>query len=671
MNSLNMNHIDVILDSVYRPEKVTDFCKSVDPIILRSWKRCVTHFNLEPSATRGARVLTNQELLDYRTPVEDFIHIAKAGLKELHKQVAALDYVILLTDKHGITVEYIGNEKYDKQLRASGLYLGSDWNEMHAGTCGVGICATEMQPVTAHHTDHFDVINTALTCSAAPIYDPAGQPLAVLDVSSLNSPTNKQSQHLLLEIVKLYAQIIESANFLHHYNKNHWIVRFGSLEEYVNVNAPNMIAIDETGMIEGINSSARFFLNRNTSWQDKSWDEMIGKNITSYFDCSLEEITNNTPGHRSCIKPVKLNNLEDKIYFSSTTPLNAKYVFTQNSQSPRRQNESFTAEDLTSSLSDLAGTDHEMQKSIKLAKKLLNSNINFLIQGETGSGKEVFAKAIHNESARHNGPFVAVNCAAIPESLIESELFGYKPGSFTGARSKGSQGLIQQSSGGTLFLDEIGDMPLNLQTRLLRVLSEQEVMPLGSDKAVSVDLNVISASHRSIETMIHNGDFREDLYFRLAGATLRLSPLRERQDKDYIINRVMIMESGNADIEIDEDVIELLCKYHWPGNIRELRNILRVTFAFSDKNTITRDDLPEQFIAKLLYSQNSEHHAQRPVQNINSGALLDPKVEFIVTSLKKNKWNITETANELNISRATIYRKMKKYNIVPPNNLDY
>lgn len=671
LEQYNSNHTDRVLESVYRPEKNTDYVSSIDPIILRSWRRCVKHYNLEPSDTRAARILSNQELEDHRLPVEEFLHIAKSGLSELYRQVNALNYVILLTDHKGITVDYIGNEKFDTELKSCGLYLGADWNEMHSGTNGVGICSTELQAVTVHQAEHFDVLNTTLSCTAAPVFDPEGNPLAILDVSTLNSPKNKDSQYLLLQLVRQHAQIIENANFLHHFQKNNWIIRFGPLQQYVNVNALNMIAIDESGMINGINTSAKKYLTDVRTFNDKNWNYAVGKNITHFFDCKVEDIINNDNEDHRCIKPTKLVNSKDQLYFSSTTPLNKKVFFNTASkrQAPTRLN--FKSDCF--SLDELTDADPVLQKSIKLAKRLVHSNINFLIQGETGSGKEVLARAIHNESDRASKPFIAVNCAAIPESLIESELFGYKPGTFTGARNKGMVGLIEKSSGGTLFLDEIGDMPIHLQTRLLRVLSEQEVMPLGSDKPVPVNLNVISATHKRIDAMIHDGMFREDLYFRLAGATLPLPALRERKDKEFIINNAMKIEAQNSDIQFSTEALQLLLNYSWPGNIRELRNLLRVAYAFSDQNRILPEDLPDEFTSRL---KASYHVNQSTINNTcdNASPLisqLDPKIEKLVLSLRKNKWNITETSQELGISRATIYRKMKKFNIVPPNEMEY
>ena len=665
------SHAQNILESVYQPEKKADYISSVEPIILRSWQRCVTHYNLEPSESRGARVLTQQELEDYRLPVEEFLHIAKSGLREVYKQVNALNYVVLLTDHNGITVDYLGNEKFDAELRACGLYLGADWNERNSGTSGVGICATEMNAVTVHHEDHFDLKNTTLSCTAAPIYDPEGKPLAVLDVSALNSPKNKESQYLLLQLVKQHALNIENANFLHHYQKNNWIVRFGALKDYVNVNTTNILAIDETGVIKGLNTSARKLLSKTTNFRDKNWNDAVGKNITRFFDCELEDLIRIQSDPDRCIKPVKIKNSGERIYFSSSLPLIQKCSFKTPIQTASSPIINTNANNL--SLDELTDADPVLQKSIKLAKRLINSNISFLIQGETGTGKEVFARAIHNERHSSSKPFIAVNCAAIPESLIESELFGYKPGTFTGARSKGMTGLIQKSSGGSLFLDEIGDMPIHLQTRLLRVLSEQEVMPLGSEKPIPVNLNVISATHKHIESMIHDGKFREDLYFRLAGATLILPSLRERKDKEFIIRKAIQIESNSTEIKITADTLDLLMAYHWPGNIRELRNLLRVAIAFCDQKIITKDDLPDDFILRLksTYNISSNSNQNNITHSVPLNTNLDPKVQKLVECLKKNKWNITDTSNELNISRATIYRKMKKYNILTPNEMVY
>ena len=234
------------------------------------------------------------------------------------------------------------------------------------------------------------------------------------------------------------------------------------------------------------------------------------------------------------------------------------------------------------------------QSSVK-ATRLANTTLPVLIQGPTGSGKECFARALHAASARGGGPFIAVNCAALPETLIESELFGYGPGAFTGARKEGRKGKIVQSTGGTLFLDEIGDMPLLLQTRLLRVLEEQEVIPLGAETGIPVDLRVICASNRDLRELIASGGLREDLYYRLNGITLELPPLSARADKDLLIRRILVEEAGSAhESAIDRQALRCLNQYTWPGNIRELRNVIRSAFAICDDSLIRLEDLPRE-----------------------------------------------------------------------------
>ena len=319
-------------------------------------------------------------------------------------------------------------------------------------------------------------------------------------------------------------------------------------------------------------------------------------------------------------------------------------------------------------LEQLAGDDKNMRRLLDQAKRLLNRKLNILIHGETGTGKEVIAKALHESSTRGKRPFIAVNCAAIPESLIESELFGYTAGAFTGGRSKGMKGLILQSDGGTLFLDEIGDMPLHLQTRLLRVLSEREVLPLGADKPVALDLTVIAASHRDLRHLISSGSFREDLYYRLCGATLHLPALRDRSDRRYLIEKVLAEEAGLLKVEgcIAPEAMELMLAFPWPGNIRQLRNVLRYALAISEDNFIMPDDLPQEFGGQYdsVTADEMYGHAQA-LEAPGEEAELD--TERLLASLKRNKWNVTKVSDELNICRATVYRQMKKSGIVSPN----
>ena len=322
-------------------------------------------------------------------------------------------------------------------------------------------------------------------------------------------------------------------------------------------------------------------------------------------------------------------------------------------------------------LEDLAGEDPQMLRNVRSAYRIADSGVSVLIQGPTGSGKEAFAHAMHLVSRRAERPFVAVNCAAIPETLIESELFGYKPGAFTGARKEGMRGKILQSAGGTLFLDEIGDMPLTLQTRLLRVLEEQEIVPLGSETAIKVDLHVLAASHRNLREMIANGTFREDLYYRLNGITLELPALRDRVDKERVIHHALAVETGNGrPAAIEMDALQRLVTYPWPGNVRELRNVIRTALAICEGGVVRGIDLPREI------READSNNGAGPIPSLPQGMIaggaesalpVNPlkaaERAALVRVITECHGNMTRVAAQLGMSRNTLYRRMKRHAI--------
>ena len=321
------------------------------------------------------------------------------------------------------------------------------------------------------------------------------------------------------------------------------------------------------------------------------------------------------------------------------------------------------------------GADPRMQHNFNCAQQLFGKRVPILLQGATGTGKEAFARALHQISPWAGRSFVAVNCGSIPESLIESELFGYTRGAFTDADRHGRPGKILQSSGGTLFLDEIGDMPLTLQTRLLRVIEEYEIVPLGGDTPVPVELHVISASHRDIRQMVQEGEFREDLYYRLNGTTLHLPLLKDRADRAELIEVLLHEENPNGDpIRIQPDALHALLNYQWPGNIRQLRNVLRTAAALC----LRQHDPPAEPAAgaarlrrrRAAQARIDRVDQQRDVthsvaaENCCCRTPLDTaEHSTLLRELERNRWNITHTADALGVSRNTLYRKIRKHQI--------
>ena len=652
-----MQHIDHVL-SVVEEFDANDDVAGTD-LIRRSWRRCVNDYGLDPAKAPAARIVPSQQLREHREQIEEFLRVARAGMEQMYKRISGSDYVLLLSDAEGITVDYIGHDWAASQLKAAGLYLGAEWSETYAGTCAVGTCLIEKQPITCHQGEHFGASHIGLTCTSAPLFDPEGKFLAVLDMSALRSPREKASQMLAVHLTSMYAQMIEDANFLRHF-RNDWILRLGSTWELVDVSGDAMLAFNEDGLIVGANTGARKLFGSIRGASD--FNAPVGRKLEDLFGKSVSDIwrvaRSSYGGERSLIT----SELSRSFYISVMHP--------QRCSSSRPVYTSTTLGEYPA-LDRLAGEDPQMQRLLDQSKRLVNRRLNILIHGETGTGKEVLAKALHESSIRAKEPFIAVNCAAIPESLIESELFGYAAGTFTGARNKGMKGLILQSNGGTLFLDEIGDMPLHLQTRLLRVLSEREVLPLGAEKAIPIDLTVIAASHRDLRNLISEGKFREDLYYRLCGATLHLPPLRDRADRQYLIEKILDEEATalQANGRLSEQVLRLLLRFPWPGNVRQLRNVLRYALALADGDEIMTEHLPKELTEANAPGATVLLPAASPsTADFYSGApIIESEGARLLRSLRHNKWNVTAVSAELNICRATVYRQMKKFGIVPPN----
>lgn len=623
-----------------------DSCREV---IRRSWERCVGEYRLDPGRPRPVRVLTQQALKEHREPVDELLHVARAGVDQLFAQVAPLGYVLLLTDRRGIAVDFRGQRDQESILRRAGLYLGADWDERYAGTCAVGTCVHNAQAITCHQNEHFDATHISLTCTAAPITDPQGNVIAVLNISALQSPRAHESQNFGLLLVTLYTRLIEDAYFLHRYS-DCLILRFDTAREFVHLNGRGLIAIEEDGSVIAANGEGRALIDAHLRrWP--TWTSGWVPSATQLFDGEVGDLLGIPFSSTDQIRAFRVRASDTICFITLIEPRGRCFAQRVVPPSPIP----------APALDRLASGDPAMQRVIKLARRLRNEAVNVLITGETGTGKEVLARALHDSGTRADEPFVAVNCAAIPESLIESELFGYLPGAFTGGRSKGMRGLIQQADGGTLLLDEIGDMPLALQTRLLRVLAEREVMPLGAEKAVRVDIRVITATHRDMSELITNGRFREDLYYRLNGAQLRLPALRERADKHYMIRSVYesLVAERESDVRLRADAMSALLAYAWPGNIRQLKNALGFALATVDGNEITVHDLPEECQGGLVRVPQIIDSAQKP-ETTDAGQALH-------ALLQETGWNVSHVARWLGVSRPTVYRRMRCYGLVPPN----
>ncbi|WP_250455221.1 sigma-54-dependent Fis family transcriptional regulator [Caballeronia sp. ATUFL_M2_KS44] len=666
MDMRQREHIEAVVAATTRAQMLAP-ARAHDAIIQSSWRRCVHQYGLDPSRMQEARILPQTRLREHQQRIDDFARIARHGLQTLYGQVAGMGYVVLLTDALGVTVDYIGDASTDAALRRAGLYLGAEWSETGAGTCAVGTALATGQALTVHQVDHFDATHIPLTCTAAPLFDSRGALAAILDISALSSPQPRDSQNLALQLVRIYAGHIENANFLRAHRQD-WILKLHTSPEFVDVDPEYLIALDETGRIAGHNRRAHEMLAAEVGRPIAPGEpaaSLIGVRFDALFEARVEDLGRFVYSRPSELRALPLAKSGALLYLSVMPPAPC---FTPASTANANTNAS-RAIQIPAPLAALSGGDAALMRQLERAAKLVDSPINLLVNGETGSGKEYFAKALHRASARRAGPFVAVNCAAIPETLIESELFGHLPNSFSGAGAKGKRGLIQEADGGTLFLDEIGDMPRELQSRLLRVLAEGEVLAIGASRPVSVDVRVISATHHSLDTLMREGRFREDLYYRLNGARFTLPPLRERTDLDWLIRTLLDADTDTArgGVTLSPAARERLHRHAWPGNLRELSNVLRYARAVCAHGLIDIDDLPEGFGASSPAPVT--HQSAAAVDDFDPHRL-PPEGMLLMQYLRAASWNLSAVARQIGVSRMTLYRRMERYGIRSPNQRD-
>lgn len=652
--------------------------------ILASIERCETNYGLDrSSAIPGENILTSYELVGIKAREEGLLRIATPAVDWLHQQIGALGYCSLVTDRDGVALDLRVTDRLYREFNNKGLRTGACWSEKTQGTSGVGTAIADKLPTEVAKKDHFFACNQKINCFAAPILGTKNEILGTFNITSLAEQLNDAWFSIACNLSLLAAARVEQSLFYESHASD-WIIRLVNQPETWGSDQAVLIAFDESGRILGMSRSLSSQLPSNA--------------ITSSLN--IEDILD-----------VSFDQLRRYAFANPGTPLVVRdrdcfRVLSAHIKAPRTKDKVLRKEPLHfAKLAEFTTSDTKMSENVARLKCLANKKIPILLLGETGAGKEQTARSIHQYSNRASKPFVAINCAAIPESLIESELFGYKGGAFTGANASGCAGKIAQANGGTLFLDEIGDMPLALQTRLLRVLSEGELLALGATTPDLVDLSVICATHRDLPSMVKEKSFREDLFYRLNAATFKIPPLREREDISDIIAHVFSEEQSAISVckTLSYEVNKKLCEHSWPGNFRELRNILRYALAVCDGEEIAVKHLPESFgysISKAIISEpviskqkidttvsfvpKSDTTASQTEES-DTTALPKPRCDQIMFSaesrIKKGRdellnslrianWSATAASMSLGISRATLYRRMKKFGIVTPNMLD-
>jgi transcriptional regulator of acetoin/glycerol metabolism len=438
-------------------------------------------------------------------------------------------------------------------------------------------------------------------------------------------------------MVKMMSQTIENRLILDQFQNSHFQLTFNTGLNNLDSQWAGLLVFDESGRILCGNRRADSLLGVS----------LLQVNIENLFKAPIAHLLAQQEGQPFALQASGHNRFQCLIKRPKAPVLKLRTV--QTPKKPESKTETGPGV--------LESGDEKVAKAARQAQRLLEKNVPLLILGETGAGKEVFVKALHQASSRAHQPLIAVNCAAIPSELVEAELFGYEKGAFTGAHHKGSVGLIRKADKGTLFLDEIGDMPLPVQARLLRVLQERCVQPLGSSELFPVDIRVISATHCSLRQHVQSGRFRQDLYYRISGLNLELPPLRERTDKAELVRAIWDQHrEPQQTAGFEPLVLELFERHPWPGNLRQLSNVIQVALALADDQPISSEHLPEDFFADLeMEGENNEPEETA----LNRRAVLDTPEE-LNELLQAAGGNISQLAKRLGVSRNTLYKRLRE-----------
>ena len=595
-----------------------------------------------------------------------FQHAAPV-METLFDQISNTHSMVLLTTRTGTILHSMGDMDFLEKASRIALAPGIDWSEKNKGTNAIGTALAEGQPTVVHGTQHYLQANQFFTCSCTPILDPHGDVIGALDVTG---DYRSYHQHTMA-LARMSAQMIENHMFADVF-PTEIRIHFHARPEFIGTIVEGIAVFTTDGRFMSANRRAQFQFGMSiNALRAHTFSSLFGIGISQFFDHARSA---NGNYFRLCLHDGMSVCCKSELKFANPTGFTQALPIKSTAPSApykRRKDDHL----LLSSLRYLDTGDPQVSSVVQKLRIIQGRDIPIVILGETGTGKDLLAQAIHNDSTRSQKNFVSVNCASIPENLIESELFGYEEGAFTGAKRKGSTGKILFANEGTLFLDEIGDMPLHLQARLLRVLQERKVNPLGSGREVDVDVAIICATNKNLKEMIANGSFREDLYYRLNGLVVKLPALRERKDLELVAKKILTSVCpAESQIGISQEVMDVFHRYAWPGNFRQLYNLLRTAAVMAESvGEIQLIHLPDDFLAEIQHSMPAQEFAQPmvstftptlaqasaplPLRTGEGLSLENVAIDAISQALRTCNGNVSAAAKLLGVSRNTIYRK--------------
>ena len=622
----------------------------VDERLARSWGRSMAA-GLAPAGRAAADLPNPGELREAMACNHSLLTHSRPIMEYLFDQVRHSHSVVVLADRAGMLMHTLGSPGFVDKAERVALTCGASWHESHRGTNAIGTALAEGTAVEVHGGEHFLERNSFLTCAASPILSATGELLGILDISG----DHRNGHAHTLGLVSTAARMIENRLLVGSCKRN---VRLHLHREPEGIGsvAEGIVAVSADGWIVGANRVALTQLGLHMG-------DVGATPLAQVLDVRLDDLLSN---HHSRPQQPQALRLRGGALLYAQVQLDA--AAWPAVHKPTANTSSAAAPD--DALARLDTGDARWRAAADKARRVVGKPIAVLIQGESGVGKEVFARALHASGPRRAGPFVAINCAAIPEHLIESELFGHVAGAFTGARKEGSLGRLREAHGGTLFLDEIGDMPLPLQTRLLRVLQDRSVTPVGAGHAVPVDFCLISATHCQLLQAAEQGRFRHDLYYRLNGLTVQLPALRERTDFAALTAQLLAdlaTEQGLPHpVQVAPDLLQRLAAHPWPGNLRQYASVLRTACAMlaEGEDTLGWEHLGDDIVQALqtaappVFNKLAGLANPRPVPAAEVLSLQELSSAAIDQALQSARGNVSQAARQLGISRQTLYRKL-------------
>ncbi len=637
--------------------------RQLRPEIYDSWERSY-QYRVNP----GLKKLTlNIPAREFEKACEEskyLMQIAIPVMERLSQFVKGTGFVVALADANCIGLKIIGDKKSTEWSQQVNMTEGTVWTEDKAGTNGLSVANALVKPISVNSYEHFCLAHTPASSSYAPIVDNG----RLIGSIGMVAPYDRVSHHTLGMVVAA-ADHIQSVLALDRISQYNQVVT-DSMSDGVMV-------VDGNGTITYMNNKCKRILGLNSLMAGTTLNTLFGRNPENDFfintvaqgkivtdDYMLLYLGKNPiPCHITCT-PMHSANPADV----------GSVVILREAERINTLVGKWIGRSAKMNFDHIIGQNPRFQETIAIARTAAQSDSNVLLLGESGVGKDVIAQAMHNESYRKNNPFLAINCAALPRELISSELFGYEEGAFTGAKKGGNVGKFELANQGTLFLDEIGDVPLDLQVSLLRVLEEKSVIRLGGNKMIPVNVRIIAATNKKLEEAIARDRFRRDLYYRLGVIKLVIPPLRERKDDIPLLVehflKIICKRFDKPVKKLTPEAIDVLMAYDWPGNIRELQNVLEVAIQLSPGEFIYHE-----FLTRYLEPGNHLAPAETrktvyPVENFNTQHQEIPEEQRVLEqTLRKNKWNKSKTAEDLGISRQCLYRRLYKYNLVSPSDL--